>query len=106
MSAARVDDTHIELTFSELLNVASITKANDGGFVVADTVTPATTYAISAIAPGDTDNKVILTVATIAASDATGITVTYVAEDNGTVADVATIPMITDATGVAIAAWA
>ena len=30
LSAARVDDTHIEVTLSELANVDSITKATDG----------------------------------------------------------------------------
>lgn len=104
-SAARTNDTTLEVTLSELADVDSITKANAGGFTVEDAVTPATTYAVSAIAPGATNNKVILTVATVAASQLTGLKVKYTATGNGTVEDVAWNALETDATGVTIATW-
>lgn len=69
-SASRTNNTTIEVTLSELADVDSITKANDGGFTVEETGTPATTYAVTAIAPGATNNKIILTVATMLASAA------------------------------------
>lgn len=104
-SAARTNNTTIEVTLSELADQDSITKANAGGFVVQDAVTPATTYAVTSIAPGATNNKVILTVATIAASQANGVKVKYTAGGNGTVVDVAWNTLATDNTGVTIATW-
>lgn len=67
-SAARNTDTQITVTMSEAMAAASVTNANDGGFVVAETGTPATTYAVSAVAAGASPTLVVLTVATIAAS--------------------------------------
>ena len=104
-SAARTNNTTIEVTLSELLDVDTITKSNDGGFTVEDASTPATTYAVTAIAPGATRNKVILTVATIAASQANEVKVKYAATGNGTVTDIAGNALATDATGVTIASW-
>lgn len=106
VSAARVDDTHIEVTLSELADQDSITKANAGGFTVEDLSVPETTYAVSAIAPGATNNKIILTVASIAASIATGVKIKYATGVNGTVKDVASIALATNAVGVDIATWA
>lgn len=105
-SAVRDSDTQITVTLSELAIAASITKANAGGFTVADTTTPATTYAVSGIAPGATDDEVVLTVADISGSIAEGVTVTYTAGGNGTVEDLAGNDMVTDATGVLIPTWA
>lgn len=104
-SAARTNNTTIEVTLSELADVDSITKANAGGFTVEETGTPATTYAVASIAPGATNNKIILTVATMLASAAAWVTVKYAATGNGTVEDVAWNALETDATGVVIAAW-
>ena len=88
-SAVRTDDTTITVTLSELAKTASITKANAGGFVVFETGTPATAYVVSSIAPGVDDTEVVLTVADVSASDLVGLTVTYTAGGNGTVADLA-----------------
>lgn len=90
LSAARVDDTHIEVTLSELANQDSITKLlSTGGFTVEDLITPATLYVVASIAPGATNNKIILTVATIIGSVLTGVKVKYAAGVDGTVTDVA-----------------
>jgi hypothetical protein len=105
LSAVKDLVTQITVTLSELALASTITKANDGGFVVADTVTPATTYAVSAINPGATNDLVILTVADMTASALVGVTVTYVAGGNGTVSDLAGNVLATDATGVIIGAW-
>lgn len=104
-SAARNSNTQLTVTLSELANADSITKANAGGFTVEDAVTPATTYAVTAIAPGATDNLVVLTVATVAASQVTGLKVKYTAGGNGTVTDVATNALATNAVGVTISGW-
>jgi hypothetical protein len=106
LSSALVDsDTQVTVTLSESMDSATVTKANAGGFVVKDTVTPATTYAVSAIAPGLTPNKVVLTVANMGASSVPGITVTYAAGGNGTAADVGGNLLATNAVGVAAATW-
>lgn len=104
-SASRTDNTHIEVTLSELATTGSITKANAGGFYVEDAVTPATTYAVSAIAPGADNTKVVLTVATIAGSQANGVKVKYTAGGNGTVQDTTGNTMATNSTGVTVAPW-
>lgn len=105
-SAVRDSDTQVTVTLSELALEASITKANAGGFVAYKTGTPATTYAVSGIAPGATDDEVVLTLADISGSIAEGITITYVAGGNGTVADLAGNILATDAVGVLIPTWA
>ncbi len=105
-SAIRDSDTQVTVTLSELAIEASITKANAGGFVAYETGTPATTYAVSGIAPGATDDEVVLTLADISGSIAEGITITYVAGGNGTVADLAGNLLATDAVGVIIPTWA
>lgn len=105
-SAIRTDDTTLTVTLSELATTASITKANAGWFTVFETWTPWTTYAVSAIAPWATNDLVVLTVASVLASAALWVTVTYVAWWNGTVADLAWNTMITDATWVLVASWA
>lgn len=106
-SASRIANTTIRVTASEVLDTATTTKANDGGFVVYETGSPATTYAVSAIAPnGGNHDEIDLTVADIVASADVGVTVTYVKGGNGTVADTNANLMETDATGVAVAAWA
>lgn len=104
-SAVRGSDTQVTVTISELAKASTITKANAGGFVVSETGTPATTYAVSAIAPGATNDKVVLTVANMDASRTAGVTVTYAAGGNGTVADPTGNVLATDATGVVIAGW-
>ncbi len=103
-SGLRVSATSYTITLSELAAAASITKANAGGFVVYETGTPATTYAVSAIAPGITNDLITITVADTSASTVAGVTITYVAGGNGTVADVTGNLLATDATGVTAAA--
>jgi hypothetical protein len=105
LSAVRGSDTEITVTLSELALTASITKANAGGFTVVDAVTPATTYAVSAIAPGLDNTKVVLTVASVAGSDLTGIKVKYTAGGNGTVSDPSGNLLATNAAGITIPAW-
>jgi large repetitive protein len=105
--SVNVDDvTHLTVTLSELLKDTTITKENDGGFVVYETGTPATLYTVESIAPGVTDDLVTLTVADMTASAAVGVTVTYATGGNGTVQDIAGNLMVTDATGKNAATWA
>ncbi len=90
-SATRDSDTQITVTLSELGAQATITKSNDGGFTVAETGAPGTTYAVSAIAPlvAGNDNEVVLTIADMGVSAKEGITVTYTGGGGpaGTIAD-------------------
>ena len=103
-SAARVDNTHITVTMSE--SVTNLTTSSDGGFIVAKNGDPETTYAVSDIAAGSSANLVVLTVADISGSIATGVKVTYNASvDNGTINDTAGNALATDTTGVIVAAW-
>ncbi len=104
-SAARDNNTQITVTLSELANGSSITDASDGGFVVAETDAAETTYAVSDITPGVTNDLVVLTVADLGVSAKEGITVTYSSANNGAVTDVAENDLATDTTGVTIAAW-
>jgi hypothetical protein len=104
-SVAVNSNTQLTVTLTELALASTITKANDGWFVVAETGAPWTTYAVSAIAPGATDDLVVLTVASMAASSAAGVTVTYANAGNGTVSDKAGNLLATDATGVIAAAF-
>lgn len=107
VSAERLANTTIRVTLSETCDTATTTKANDGWFVVYEIGTPATTYAVSAIAPnGWNHDQVDLTVADMTASAAVWVTVTYVAWWNGTVADDLWNLMVTDATWVNAASWA
>lgn len=107
VSAERIADTTIRVTLSEDCSDDTITKANDWWFVVYETWTPETTYAVSAIAKNwDNASQVDLTVADIAASDSVWVTVTYVAWWNWNVADLNANLMITDATWVLVPAWA
>lgn len=99
------DSTHLTVTLSELLKDTTTTKENDGGFVVYETGTPGTLYAVESIAPGATNDKVVLTVANMLVSGKEGVTVTYAAGGNGTVSDVAGNALATNAVGVAVAAW-
>jgi hypothetical protein len=106
-SASRSSNTHIFVTLSENADDATLTQANDGGFVVFETGTPATAYAVSATAKqGSNSNIVDITVADITASAAVGITVTYSSAGNGIITDVAGNEMATNETGVTFAAWA
>lgn len=105
VSVSKTNVTTLNVLLSELAITGTITKANAGGFTVFQTGTPATTYAVSAIAPGADNTHVVLTVADITASAAAGVTVTYTAGGNGTVTDLAGNALATDATGVLVAAW-
>ena len=102
-SAVRTDNTHITAGLSE--ECANLTKANDGGFTVAETGAPGTTYAVSGIAQGADASHVILTVADMGVSAKEGVTVKYTAGGNGTVADTAGNAMATDGTGVSVTGW-
>jgi len=111
-SVVRDTDTQLTLTLSELAAANTITKSNDGGFVVTQTGS-LTTFAVSAIAPGDTNDIVVLTVANMAAAEGAGVTVTYVKASalpgggrNGTITDANGNYLATDSTGLIIAAWA
>lgn len=106
-SGERLSNTVLRVTLTENANDATITHANDGGFVVWETGTPATTYAVSAIAKSwSNSNKVELTVADVTASASIGLTITYVAWVNGDVSDTIGNPMATDAVWVLVPSWA
>ncbi|MPM07060.1 hypothetical protein SDC9_53364 [bioreactor metagenome] len=102
LSASRTDDTHITVTLSEACQ--NLTKANDGGFTVTKNGT-ATTFAVSATAQGADSSHVVLTVADMGAAGSAGVTVTYTAGGNGTIADIEGNEMETNTTGAVIAAW-
>ena len=100
LSSATVNsNTQITVTLNEVVSASTITKSNDGGFSV-QKVGELTTYAVSAIAPGVTNAKVVLTVANMSGAATTGVTVTYSASGNGTVADSGGTTMATNETGV------
>ena len=75
-SAARNTDTQITVTMSEAMASASVTNANDGGFVVTRTG-EVDTYSVSAVAAGASPTLVVLTVADMTTAIAEGVTVTY-----------------------------
>ncbi|MBU0488305.1 MAG: T9SS type A sorting domain-containing protein [Bacteroidetes bacterium] len=103
--AVRDSDTQISITLSTNADPLTTTKANDGGFTVFETGTPATTYTVTAINPGITDNIVVLTVNNFFASHAAGVTITYTEGGNGTVTSDVGAAMLTDAVGKSISAW-
>lgn len=104
-SATYWSSTQLTVTLSELAKDTTITKANAWGFSVFETWTPATTYAVSAIAPWATDDLVVLTVADMTASALVWVTVAYTAWGNWTVADPTWNTMATNATWVEVPAW-
>lgn len=106
LSATRQSNTVLFVTLSENANDATLTQANDGGFLVKETGTPATAYVVSATAKqGSNSNIVELTVANMVASAAAGVTVTYSSDGNGIIADQTANEMATDTTGVVVAPW-
>lgn len=106
VSAVRDSDTQITVSFSEDLDVSTITKLNDWWFDVVNTGIPSIHYSISAINPWLTNDRVILTVSNIGVAQFDGVTVKYTQWWNWTVSDVAWNLMVTDATWVLIASWA
>lgn len=105
VSAVHNSDSQIIMTLSKLSNAATITKSNDGGFTVTKTGDPATTYAVSAVAPGSDNTKAVLTVADLSASGGAGVVVAYSHSGNGTVADTLGNLLATDSTGITIPPW-
>jgi len=101
--AVRISDTQLAVTFSE--PVTGINKMNDGGFAVTEKGAGGINYPVTAIAQGSAPNEVLLTVADVGVSGKEGLTITYSAGGNGTIADLVGNAMLTDATGVEIAAW-
>lgn len=87
-SAVRDTDTQITITMDEAMAAASVTNANDGGFVVTRTG-EVDTYTVSAVAAGASPTLVVLTVADMTTAIAEGVTVTYATGGNGTATDVA-----------------
>jgi hypothetical protein len=109
LSAVKDTTTQISVTLSELADSRTITKSNDSGFVVTQ-VGALTTFSVSAVAPGETNDIVVLTVADMSAAESAGVKVTYNKAsgqgDNGAVTDANGNYLATDSTGVSIAAWA
>jgi len=99
-SAVRTSNTLITVTLSKVASVPTITKVNDGGFTVSDASNVSTTFAVTRIDPGTTNDKVVLTVADT--SGVVNLLVKYTAAGNGTVADAGGNPMATNASGVAV----
>ncbi|MDD3212449.1 MAG: hypothetical protein PHY64_02190 [Eubacteriales bacterium] len=102
-SAVRSSDTQITVALSEACQ--NLIKSNDGGFTVHKTGDASTAYAVSATAQGTDTSHVVLTVANLGTAAGAGVTVTYTAGPNGTIADSAGNPLATDATGVTVDAW-
>jgi hypothetical protein len=109
LSAVKDTTTQISVTLSELADSRTITKSNDSGFVVTQ-VDALTTFSVSAVAPGETNDIVVLTVADMSAAESAGVKVTYTKGSamggNGLVTDANGNYLATDSTGVSIAAWA
>lgn len=107
LSASRQSNTVLFVTLSKNADDATLTQANDGGFVVKETGNTEIVYAVSATAKqGSNSNIVELTVADMTASAAAWVTVTYSSTGNGIIADADGNEMATDTVGVAAAAWA
>ncbi|MDD3214187.1 MAG: hypothetical protein PHY64_10965, partial [Eubacteriales bacterium] len=101
--AVRNSDTQITVALSEACQ--NLSKFNDGGFTVHKTGDTSTTYAVSATAQNGDTSHVALTVANLGTAAGTGVTVTYTAGINGTIADLAGNPLATNTTGVTVDAW-
>lgn len=104
-ASLRVSDTELKLTTNELLDAATITQANDGGFIISDQVTSTIHYAVSAVNPGTTNSEIVLTVADFGASAVAGLTVQYTWGGNGIITDVAGNNMMTNYSLPAINPW-
>jgi hypothetical protein len=102
-NAVRDSGTQITVTLSE--PCLSLTKENDGGFVVTKTGTEET-YAVSETVQGADASHVVLTVDNMTAAGVKGTTVTYTAGVNGTITDIAGNPLATNSIGVVIFPWA
>jgi hypothetical protein len=106
-SAERLSNTVLKVFLSEDADDATLTQANDGWFVVFETWTPATTYAVSATAKSwSNSDQIELTVADVTASASIWLTVTYSSAWNWIIADPLWNEMATDNTWVLISAWA
>lgn len=107
LSASRQSATVLFVTLSENADDATLTQANDWGFLVKETWTPATAYVVSATAKqGSNSNIVELTVADMTASAIPWVTVTYATGWNALITDALWNPMLTNATWVATWTWA
>jgi len=105
-SAAYDTDTQLTITMDEFMDATSVTNADDGWFVVAETDAWWTTYAVSAVAAWATADLVVLTIADASASVTPWLTVTYATGWNGTATDSAGNVLATDATWVLVPTWA
>ncbi len=99
---AWTDNTHLTVTLSE--NCPNLTKSNNGGFTVFETGTPGIVYPVAAITRID-DSNVSLTVLNMGISAKEGVSVKYTSGGNGTIQDTAGNAMVTNNTGVTVAAW-
>ncbi|MFC4307182.1 hypothetical protein, partial [Cohnella boryungensis] len=104
-SVQRDSDTQLTVELSKAVTSASATKANNGGFTVTETGNAGITYTVSEIELGTDPKQVMLTVANLGRSAKEGVTVTYAAGGNGTIADSAGNALATNATGLGVAAW-
>ncbi|MBU0764981.1 MAG: hypothetical protein KJ607_09120, partial [Bacteroidetes bacterium] len=104
-SIIRDNDMQITVTLNEVADTVTTTAANDGGFTVHETGTPALTYPVTEINPGATNDQVVLTVTDFGASNAAGITVKYTAGGNGLVTDTAGNTMNSETTGFETGQW-
>jgi hypothetical protein len=104
-SSVRISNTQIKLTCNELLDPASLTQANDGGFIVSDQVTTSTHYTVSAINPGVSNTEILLTVNNFAASALTGLSIQYTWGGNGIITDAAGNNLMTNYSITPIAPW-
>jgi hypothetical protein len=103
VSAVYNSDTQITVTLSKLASSTTITKSNDGGFIVMK-AGGGTVYAVSSIIPGSGDS-IVLTTASMASAGATGVVVTYSHSGNGTIADALGNVVATNGTGITIPPW-
>jgi len=104
-TSVRISNTQIKLTTNELLNSASITQLNDGGFVVSDLNNSSIHYTVTAVNHGTFNSEILLTVNDFFASSVSGLTVTYSHSGNGNVLDAAGNYMASNPSIPAINPW-
>ncbi len=102
-SVTRVDDVTLTVTFTEA--VEAFDRADDAGFSVTETGDPSIGYAVKAARTSADGLSATLTVDGLGPSAKEGITVTYTAGGNGTIADIAGNPLASTATGLTIDPW-
>lgn len=103
VNAETTDNTHITVTFNE--DCSDMTKSGNGGFSVYETGNPGIVYTVSSTQEGANARSVVLTTDDMGVSAKEGITVKYIASEDGEITDIAGNVLVTHSTGLNAAAW-